>query len=1110
MNTIKVIHTPSQVPHMELDYIKGLDILRGNVILVVPEQVAFDAEKYLINQAGYEGLFHVRVYGFQKLLHELGYLVGIGPENLISEFGKMLVLMQLLKRLDAKLETYRASYRSKSLTELILSQLDALRSEEIGTEDLLRLSESVRTSQPTLAKKLYELSLIMNEYLHFFEGGKIDQIELARRLTEHFLSEEGGRLLDDYDLVVDFFTGMSSSELSLLTAMASKAENAVFRMLHAGSGVAARYAHKFLAQMEQAFRESGQSYQIERISYPPGQSEKNAQAFASLFDYENKRYPTRPNFEIVSAGSREEELAYIAQDILSHMRSGNYKWNEFALVTSNMEVYEYSVDKVFQSYQIPYFRDENVPIVSFDAVLFLISSLRAVAGNFGTKQVIDCLKFASSLSLDEEEGAARYAAASEIERYALSMNLGYDRWFRQESFQFFAEDLGEEERGAMLTFKDEILTALRELRDAFQEAPTVKEKSLCFKSYLDRFAFFEFLDEKLFRHAESEEEDEYGKYAAIKRGLEEVFVQIEAFSGETESDEESFVELFLSALSSYQAGISPPSGLKVLSGSIERSKFLGVKILYVAGANDGALPQAKFGAKSIFSSSELSYLDELSDYDFKTVSKFIDKEIFDLYEKIIYAWEKTVFTYPTTDEKKDELTESNWIKSLKKRFGIEEKYYEHGLRAIGESGRKQPFYEELFLQTSPRYFQNRGFDSEYSEEYSSFLQAENRLQGELLEHADEYVKKVARLREEDGLKSYRLSVSRLERQAACPYGFFVQYALKPVQNEYESVDYAMIGNVFHRALENFIKGYQSAEDKEDFSARSEAILKELFWESQQEEEVLKINAAFKKRFQYFEPSIKYIARSVLSQLQSTDACEMQTYTEKEFEHRFRNGDKELLIEGKIDRVDLLHFGGKDYLRVIDYKTGNKEFSEKDVREGTQLQLLTYLRALLEGEYKGAEAIGAFYHSVRESFSDLAEIGEAGASEAEILKQYRLSGRYLHNEDLIKAADRALAESGESLSTNLSLLKSGSLSKRSATLIDEERFQELLEVSDRNIWRLLDEIDSAKISVKNHDSRDYPCPYCGYNGILKLDKNRYREQFVDKKGREDASESEASE
>ena len=51
--------------------------------------------------------------------------------------------------------------------------------------------------------------------------------------------------------------------------------------------------------------------------------------------------------------------------------------------------------------------------------------------------------------------------------------------------------------------------------------------------------------------------------------------------------------------------------------------------------------------------------------------------------------------------------------------------------------------------------------------------------------------------------------------------------------------------------------------------------------------------------------------------------------------------------GIIDRVDVYRKDGNVYLRVVDYKTGSKEFSLDDVRQGLNVQLLLYLFTLLK-------------------------------------------------------------------------------------------------------------------------------------------------------------------
>lgn len=51
------------------------------------------------------------------------------------------------------------------------------------------------------------------------------------------------------------------------------------------------------------------------------------------------------------------------------------------------------------------------------------------------------------------------------------------------------------------------------------------------------------------------------------------------------------------------------------------------------------------------------------------------------------------------------------------------------------------------------------------------------------------------------------------------------------------------------------------------------------------------------------------------------------------------------IRGSIDRVDTLEKNGEKYVRVIDYKSGTKEFNLSDVLYGLNLQMFVYLFAV---------------------------------------------------------------------------------------------------------------------------------------------------------------------
>ncbi len=56
---------------------------------------------------------------------------------------------------------------------------------------------------------------------------------------------------------------------------------------------------------------------------------------------------------------------------------------------------------------------------------------------------------------------------------------------------------------------------------------------------------------------------------------------------------------------------------------------------------------------------------------------------------------------------------------------------------------------------------------------------------------------------------------------------------------------------------------------------------------------------------------------------------------------------EMEVGGKIDRIDLCALDGKTYVRIIDYKTGQKEFELSQMLSGMNLQMMLYLCAIVE-------------------------------------------------------------------------------------------------------------------------------------------------------------------
>ena len=69
--------------------------------------------------------------------------------------------------------------------------------------------------------------------------------------------------------------------------------------------------------------------------------------------------------------------------------------------------------------------------------------------------------------------------------------------------------------------------------------------------------------------------------------------------------------------------------------------------------------------------------------------------------------------------------------------------------------------------------------------------------------------------------------------------------------------------------------------------------------------------------------------------------------------------RRVIVRGKVDRVDTYKAGDKVYVRVIDYKTGAKEFSPEDMASGINMQMFLYLESIIKTNGKEfKQALGA--------------------------------------------------------------------------------------------------------------------------------------------------------
>ena len=114
------------------------------------------------------------------------------------------------------------------------------------------------------------------------------------------------------------------------------------------------------------------------------------------------------------------------------------------------------------------------------------------------------------------------------------------------------------------------------------------------------------------------------------------------------------------------------------------------------------------------------------------------------------------------------------------------------------------------------------------------------------------------------------------------------------------------------------------------------------------------------------------------------------------------------IDGKVDRVDLLQRDGVQYLRVVDYKTGKKEFKLSDVIYGVNMQMLIYLATLsenAEARYGGNLApAGILYVPASRPTLSVARGTSKEKVRQEETKKLRMNGLLIDDPDILHAME----------------------------------------------------------------------------------------------------------
>ena len=559
--------------------------------------------------------------------------------------------------------------------------------------------------------------------------------------------------------------------------------------------------------------------------------------------------------------------------------------------------------------------------------------------------------------------------------------------------------------------------------------------------------------------------------------------------GERTVSPQILTELFDLAVRAQSLGKLPDGFDEVTLCDAARITTQTAQYVFVLGMNAGVFPRGPSDG-ALFSSHETALLRTVLPDLRDEREKQVMEERYLVYHALCSARKGLTVSWSLGGKAGEKTEESEAVLQLRRLFPerIEETYAALSVKTLCEAA--FPAFEQtakLFgassaeAETLKTYFASR---PEYAGRLSVLRRAVNR---ESFAFSDPH-KATALFG-----KQIRLSASQLETYEQCPFQYFCRYGLKAEPRRTAKLDPANSGTVIHYVLEHLLReGGNKALHTADFAAAKRQIHRIL----QTYMDTYMGGAAGKsKRFLYLYDRLEKTLLTILERLiVEFETCSFEPIG---FEVKIDEGkdvkpytvplkDGSILLRGVIDRVDAMDAEGKRYIRVVDYKTGVKDFALSDVLGGLSMQMLLYLVALWrdeEGMGKNMVPAGVLYLPARAQAFDSAREDDEETVRLRRMQTGKMQGMVLDDGLVIKGMDSSL--SGTFVPVGLK--KRGGLS---GDLISLSQLGKLAKRMDQIMAQMGDCLHAGKVPAKPVVGKTHgrTCEWCDFSSVCRRDKN----------------------
>ncbi len=1090
------------------------------LILIVPEQFSLQAEKNLAKTTSSKNVVRAEVLSFRRLAFRVFAEVGGISRKHLNSAGRSMLLFKIMNTIGSDLKVFKGAAARKGFTQILSDSITEFKRYDIEPAKLQEASEKLIEGSP-LKDKLSDLALIYTEFENLLHQNYMDAdddlVELCRKL-------DTSAQFDGAHIWIDEFSGFTPQEYNVIAKLLKKAQRVTVSLCtdclsdDPGDGAPMVFtpvrntAEKLLNIAKKEGVEIERPVFLEQVPYSVkfSSSEELGHLERNYYKYPSKKFEKYSGDVILSSSSNlYKEVEDAAKDIIRLCRDKGYRFRDIAVTMRNPESYSSILKSVFDQYEIPFFFDTKRDIEGHPLIVFIMSALEIFSSNWSYESVFRYAKTGLT-GVDRE-------VLDILENYVLANGIRGSAWTRQDDWDYPVDISQREEKpsDSQLERLEMINTARRQLSEPLEKFRGKTKGGA--KAIVFCTALFELLcdtgaDKKVLelstRFNDEGQLEKAAEYSRVWNIVMDVFSQIVEVLGEERMGTERFSEILAAGFSDYRINLIPPSLDQVLVSSVERARSHDIKALYILGINEGVFPGGK-ADEGILSDMDRESLGQLGvELSGNTKSRSLE-ERFMVYMALATPSKYLWLSYPAADREQRALRPSRLILDIKRILPrVEERssLITDSEDYIPHPTAPEPFFDELVSKLRQRY-DGEAIHDGWINVYKWFSKQDG-----WKEKCERIIRGLAYTNQPGILtrgkaemlygKPLFSSVSRMESYASCPFSYFIRYGLRAKERRLFTFEAVDAGSFMHNVIDEFSRILA----KENVSWRR---LDKRWCEetvSRIVDDVLASKSSVvlgsSKRYKYLANRLKKIINRAIVLIGRQ--IEMGSFEPTGYEVEFSDtgryppitielpGGETVKLTGRIDRIDTLSSDGHTYVRIIDYKSGNRALKLTDMYYGLQLQLVTYLDAVLGAEGIRGDVIsetdlklpaGILYFKLDDPLIKADRQISNEQIEKAIMKELRMKGLVLADVKLVKEMDKEI--DGESLIIPARVNKDGSLGRSSAA--SKKQFDILRGYVKKTLSAIGTQILRGNIKISPYKKKTMTaCTYCSFKPVCQFD------------------------